>query len=182
MLKNIVVSSLITISMIGCASSNTSYEFNASGFTDEEIVQLKSAASEWCEKSHGEFCATVVVSAPFEHQSTVTLVDDLGTDVLGNCHSEKSGVVGLARIGGLCGNNVDENTESFEINIKSFRNGDHYSWFGEKNVTWLQKVRSIFLHELGHAFGKEHDPHVGNVMTLGTKSQVEHLTDEDLSK
>lgn len=177
---------------IGCADSSLPTVYDAHGFSADEISILQSAADEWCAKSNNAHCALVIDSPPGFNSSTVTLSSSMDTD-----HSfggvvvktEHSGAVGNCiatvnhagiRSTASCTENPD--AESFAIKILDSRAGDNgVNWFHGTKTSWNTRLRTVFLHELGHAFGRPHLSKDGTVMNAITTNEAEHLTNDDLS-
>ncbi len=186
------IASILALFILGCANSSNPQVFEARGFSDDEIITLQSAADEWCSKSNDAHCALVVKSAAGFETSTVVLTDTLEVEhsaagiVLRTEHSEALGTC-LATVDHLgirstaeCAANPD--AESFAIQIVNSRDGDcGVNWFHGQKTTWNVRLRTIFLHELGHTFGHIHTSTDNTVMNPVTTYQVEHLTYTDLT-
>jgi hypothetical protein len=178
-------------STIGCTDSSLPSVYEAHGFSKDEIDQLQSAADEWCAKSNNAHCALVLDASPGFKSSSVTLSSSMDTDhsfggvvvrtehsdAVGNCLAtvNHAGI----RSNASCADNPD--AESFAIKILDSRDGDNgVNWFHGKKTSWGTRLRTIFLHELGHAFGRSHTSKDGTVMNAITTNEAEHLTADDL--
>ncbi len=176
----------------GCADSSLPSVYEARGFSKDEISELQSAADEWCTKSNNANCALVMDASPGFNSSTVTISTSMDTDhSLGGMvvRTEHSDAVGncLATVNhagirstASCAENPD--AESFAIKILDSREGDNgVNWFHGRKTSWSIRLRTVFLHELGHAFGHPHNAKDGTVMNAITTSEAEHLTEDDLA-
>jgi len=183
---------LLPFVLAGCANSSLPNVYEARGFTDDEIDTLQSAANEWCTKSEQAHCVLVMKNVAGSESSTVTLTQKVEVKhcfagivvhteqlvALGNCLAtvDHDGIRSTAE----CVQNPD--AESFAIQVVDSRQGDlGVDWFSGEQTTWEERLRTTFLHELGHAFGRPHSPKDGTVMNAVTTNQVEHLTEDDLS-
>jgi len=182
---------LSLIGLVGCANSTEPHVFQACNFTDTEIETMQSAADEWCERSSSAHCAIVIKKTDGLESSTVELTETIESkhyfagivveskhlDAVGNCLAtvDHFGVRSSAE----CDTNT--NADSYSIQVLDSRSGDGgIRWFSDAPTTWKTRLRTTFLHELGHSFGHAHLSRSGTVMNALTSKQVEHLTAFDL--
>jgi hypothetical protein len=159
---------LLLTGLIGCANSTQPHVFKASRFTDEEIANTDGVESSTVELTDAieskHYCAGIVLKTKYLHAvgNCLATVDHLGIRSSAEC---------------------DENTdaESYLIQILDSRQGDRgVRWFGNTSTTWNTRLRTTFLHELGHTYGRAHLSRDGTVMNALTSGQTEHLTVFDL--
>lgn len=147
-----------------CASGSIPLAFRPEGFSKQEIEQLKAAAEEWQSKSNGKYSVFIDENCTDEC-SVIRKVDRIEDNPLavGSCIAidDSMGI----RHQGDC---VDEplgQAQRYEIALQKNYNVEHNA-----------------LHELGHVFGKHHDPQSGNVMYADVSGQSFDLTDRDIDR
>ena len=185
---------VLAVSILGCANSSESHVFEAGDFTDDEIATMQSAADEWCERTAGSDCAMVVNRSPGLESSTVQLTETIVskhyfagvvTETNGLDHAVGDCLATVDHLGIRSSAECDTNTDadSFTIQIRDSRAGDvGRDWFHGVPTTWSMRLRTTFLHELGHTFGHFHLARDGTVMNALTSGQTEHLTTYDLAR
>lgn len=179
------------VGLISCANSTQPHVFKAVNFTDEEVETLQSAADEWCERSSAAHCAMVLKDTDGVESSTVVLTDAIvskhycGGIVIETKHLHAVGncLATVDHLGVRSSAECDANTdaEAYSIQILDSRQSESgVRWFGNTPTTWRMRLRTTFLHELGHSFGHAHLTRDGTVMNALTSGQAEHLTVFDL--
>jgi hypothetical protein len=143
------------------ATPTSVYDFQAVGFTADELVVLQTASDQWCERSAGTLCANISANPA---QSKIVLVASLpGATEAGEVRNMPHCSEHDARWLG---------TEGVTINVRDWRNVTNY--------TWPDLLGMVTLHELGHVFGKEHSTNPADVMYPDGTTPL-NLTTADLS-